>query len=249
MSDDKPELENAIRLAIEAADAANSSAADIAEMKRQYQDAADKIEASRKGFGILSMGIVASVVVVLGASSFVVYKSINEMKTAYNMQIEALGVFTQSVGELRTTLSSVETVIADTQAASAQLNAAMADQNAAAQLLTTQVTVLREEMGSQIAAITQEASALQPQMASAIQQQVTGELTTLNDDIRVMISDLQLAISKMIAMGFETMPTQQTASVAPRSTPTKAAPKSTKPRSAPKSRKQSAPKPNPFKFP
>lgn len=244
MSDEKPELENAIRLAIEAADAANSSAADIAEMKRQYKDAADKIETTRKSFSLFSFSLLGGVAVALGASGFVAFKTISDLKTAYATQIEALGVFSESVAELRTTLSQVE-------GATEKLYASIAAQEAKTQELDQSNQVKIDALSAEIEAFRNDAAAMQPQIATAVQSQIADQVTTMSNDLQATLADLQVAISKMIASGFETMPVAAApapAAPAPRATPTV---RTTPAKTTPARSKRPAPRPapNPFKFP
>lgn len=248
MSDEKPELENAIRLAIEAADAANSSAADIAEMKRQYKDASGKIDASRKSFLIFSFSLLGGVAVALGAVGFVAFKTISDLKTAYATQIEALTVFSESVAELRTTLSEVEM-------ANGNLIEVLATQKEKTDNIGIQNQAQIDAMSAEIAAFRADASALQPQIANAVQDQITQQVTDMATEMRGMMADLQVAMSKMIATGFETLPVRTTppapttvAKAPERTAPTKTSSTSSSRKSK---TKRPAPRPatNPFKYP
>ena len=246
MSEEKPELENAIRIAIEAADAANSAAADIAEMKRQYKDASEKLVEARKSFGLFSVGIFMGVATALGVAGFMFFKTTGELKTTHATQIEALTVFSESVLELRQTLVQVEDVRDEILITLEQHNQSKTDFGSAASELVQNVEALNATVSEKIDMMIAENSALQPQMAATLTGQFEDELTMLKEDMQGNISDLQLALSKMIASGFSSLPKQ--GAVAP--SPAKSAPNKPAVRKTPKPRK-SAPKPapNPFKFP
>lgn len=241
MSSDKPELENAIRIAIEAADAANSSAADIAEMKRQYTDAASQMESQRKNFTYFSLGVMGSLVVVVGACGFIFFKTMSESKRTNATSIEALNVLTQNVSEIRTTLAEINTV-------NENMVAFVQSQETAMGELSGEIRDLSATLTQEIATMANEAVSMQPQFATTIQEQVNTKITDLQSETAAQIADLQVALSKMLAQGFSTLPSTQ-AKAPVRATPT--APKRATTSTPKKTAKKAAPRPpsNPFKFP
>ena len=245
MTTEKPELENAIRIAIEAADAANSSAADIAEMKRQYKDAASQLEAQKKNFTNFSLGVMGSLVIVVGACGFIFFKTMSETKRNNATQIEALNVLTQNIAEIRTALTEVETV-------NANVLEFVQTQEMSMDGLSTEVETLAATLSETVSTMAEEAVSMQPQFASSIQVKLDEAMQNLQADTGNQIADLQVALSKMLAQGFANMPAPRTttaqAAPAPRAAPKPVA-KAPAPRK--KSKPKAAPRPpsNPFKFP
>lgn len=243
MTSEKPDLENAIRIAIEAADAANSSAADIAEMKRQYQDAASQLEIQRKNFTNFSLGVMGSLVVVVGACGFIFFKTISETKRNNATQIEALNVLTQNVAEIRTALGEVETV-------NANVLAFVETQQAAMNALSSEMMTLSDTLTNEVSTMASEAVSMQPQFATSIQEKIETGMETFQIETASQIADLQVALSKMLAQGFAAMP-EKTVTTAPNA-PVKSIPtKRTATAATRKTVKKSTPQPpaNPFKFP
>lgn len=241
MSSDKPELENAIRIAIEAADAANSSAADIAEMKRQYKDAASQMEQQRKNFTYFSLGVMGSLVVVVGACGFIFFKTMSETKRTNATSIEALNVLTQNVAEIRTALGEINAV-------NESMAAFVQSQDVAMGALKGEITDLTATLTQEVSTMANEAVSMQPQFATTLQEQFSAKITDLQSETAAQIADLQVALSKMLAQGFATMPA--TTAKAPVSAAPSAPKRVTKP--APrKTVTKAAPRPpsNPFKFP
>jgi hypothetical protein len=111
------------------------------------------------------------------------------------------------------------------------------------------LTGSEEKLMTQLESTTTESGGMSAQMASAITDRIDSSATTTREAIQGGISDLQLALSKMLAAAVTKAPPAAAAKpAAPTAAPKRTTSSSKKSTS---SARKSAPKaePNPFKFP
>ena len=243
-------LEDSIRLAIEAAEAANDVAAEISQMKGEYERAATRLERTRKNLVIIALGGFAAVATAVTFGALVYFQTLGDMKAANDTQLEALTMFSTSVQDLNGAVAEVDKIVM------AYMENGDAQTMAAAQI-DERMTAFETDMATQIEMLTDKAGQMQPQMASAIKTHMDEVAGGILEDVQLAMSDLQLAFSKMLATEMATMAKmipEMTKTMAP--APAKPAATTPKPASTPSSttstpRRTTAPKPkpNPFSYP
>lgn len=239
MSTTPADLENSLQLAIEAAAAANDAANDVATLSSETQAAADRLDKFAQVMKPLMLGLIAGAVLAIALGGLVYFRTLSEMRLATATQTEALALFSTSVGDLREQVGSLETL-------GETLATLQTEQDAGfTQLEATLQTAL--ETPAPVAQTEGEGpDPLDPQMLRGLSDTVEQNHQQTRDAVIQGLSDLQLAVSRMIADHASAAPTP----------PPRAAPKpasSAKSREAPKPTVKQAPKarpaPNPFTFP
>lgn len=238
MTDATAEIENSIRMALEAAEAANDSATEIERLSSDTRAAAERLDKFAKVMKPLVLGTVAGAVACVAIGGLVYFRTVAEMRSTAATQIEALGVFTQSVAELKAQVAAVQAQ------AEARATADDARQDNHAALLAA-IDAAKAELAAQVLALapadTPEAgSAATAQMLRGLSEQITTDHGATRDTFAAGLSDLQLALTKMMAETLRSDPPAKQA----------AAPKTSaaKPPSKPRAPQASAAK-NPFKYP
>ncbi|MGR3697973.1 MAG: hypothetical protein ACU0CB_06850 [Roseovarius sp.] len=225
------ELENSIQLALEAATAANDSAEDVARVSTETLAAAARLDKFAKGMKPLLFGVVASAVLCVALAGLVYLRTLSDMRTATATQIEALTVFSKSVGDLQAQLEA----LGDMSEKVAAIEAAQ----------TAGIERLEETMMAETARLAEAMSATEdpaaPQMLRGLVDRVEASHVETRDAFAKGLSDLQLAMTKMLAERAEVLAkaAPQTAAAAPK--PVAKAPSRKKP--------QARVEPNPFGFP
>ena len=104
-------LEDSIRLAIEAAEAANDVAAEISQMKGEYERAATRLERTRKNLVIIALGGFAAVATAVTFGALVYFQTLGDMQAANDTQLEALTMFSTSVQDLNGAVGEVDKIV------------------------------------------------------------------------------------------------------------------------------------------
>lgn len=239
MSTTPADLENSIHMALEAAAAANDTAEDVARLASDVNAAAGRLDRWGKQMKPVMLGVAAGAVLAVGLGGLIYMRTLSEMRTATATHIEALAVFSKSMAEVQTQmagLAALQTEVASLapaqEAGLARIDAALAEQ-------------LARHAETMTAAIPTEDPAAS-QMLRGVVEAVEGQHKGTRDAFTAGLSDLQLAMTRMLA---EELPVKAT--VAKSASPEAKSPRKSASASTGKSKPKAAPKPapNPFKFP
>ncbi|MCT4579065.1 hypothetical protein [Donghicola sp.] len=236
------ELQEAIKLALEAAEAANDAASEVSRLQSETSAAAARLDRFGARLRPMMIGLLVGAGVSIALGGLVYFKTLAEMRRTSATQIEALAIFQESVTELNGQLDAV-----------AGLSERMAKleglSNENRDLVMAELTQMSEQMASQLGNYSDTAGNLQSQIATTLTERVDAGTQTTVEAMKAGISDLQLALSKMIAAAVtSTPPAANTASK-----PATTAKPTPKPRTTTtrKTTSKPAPKaePNPFSYP
>lgn len=242
MSTNKPSLEDSVRLAIEAAGAANAVAADISQMKAEYEAAAGRLDTTRKHITTIAVAGIGAVALTVGFGALVYFRTLGELERANATQMEALTVFAETVGQLTASLEGVQEI---TAAYEKMAETEGTTQSEIVARLDAMQTVMVSEMAA-LSATEPPADPMAPQIARSIEEHVDEASQSVKDEVRLAVSDLQVALAKMIATEFETMSLKQAAQMAAMPKPVVPAPTT---RKTTTSKPKTRPAPNPFSYP
>lgn len=236
------ELQEAIKLALEAAEAANDAASEVSRLQSETSAAAARLDRFGARLRPMMIGLLAGAGVSIALGGLVYFKTLAEMRRTSATQIEALAIFQESVTELNGQLEAV-----------AGLSERMAKleglSNENRDVVMTQLTEMSDQMSSQLGNYSDTAGNLQSQIATTLSERVDAGTQMTVEAMKAGISDLQLALSKMIAAAVTTTPSAANTASKPAAAPAaKPRPKTTTTR---KTTSKPAPKaePNPFSFP
>lgn len=230
MTNTPTDLDSGIRLAIEAAEAATDSVAELDGVQSDIARAADRLDATGRRMMPMLLGLLAGTSLSVVGAGLVYFNTLGRLDTAYNTQIEALAMFADRVEEL-------DTHIAAAAALSDRL--AELDQTIVAQIgaLDSRITELQQGLTADLDGMSASVSGACTQIGNSLIDTVTAAHDTTRADSLKASSDLQLALSRMLADA----PSLPAASKPAAPTPRAAQPKAT--------RSKSRPAPNPFSYP
>lgn len=231
MSAQPAEMEQSIQLAIEAAAAANDAAEDVSKLSSETQAAAARLDSFGKGMKPVMLGVVAGAAISTVLGGLVYMRTLSEMRTANATQVEALKMFSTSVGELTHQIDTLKGMAVRMDA----LETAQSDGFAQVQTALESATAAMSET---IAA--QNESPGSAQMLRGLADSVQKDGQNTRDSFAAGLSDLQLALTRMLENRPLTSASAAAPAAAPRAAPVRPAP-----------RKATAPRPaaNPFQFP
>ena len=229
MTNTPTDLESGIRLAIEAAEAATDSVAELDAVQTDITRAADRLDSTNRRMMPLLAGMLAGTTLAVAGAGLVYFSTLGRLDTAYNTQIEAMAMFADRVEEL-------DAHIAAAAALSDRL--AELDQTIVAQIgaLDGRITALQDGLTTDLEGMSASVSGACTQIGNSLIETVTAEHEATRSDSLKAASDLQLALSRMLADAPAPPVAAQPAARAPQA-----------PR--PKTKRTSRPEPNPFSYP
>ena len=230
------EIESSIQLALEAAAAANDAASDIETLSSDTKAAAARLDKFAQVMKPMMMGVVAGAVLAILLGGLVYFRTLSEMRLATATQMEALALFSTSVDDLKSQIGSLETL-------GESLTSLQTDQDAAFTALEATVQAALSTVEASAETHSEEGSPLDSQMLRSLSDTVEQNHQTTRDAVTQGLSDLQLALSRMLAE----RPVAAAVVAAPQAAPTPVA--SAKPRPAPRPTAKTRPVPNPYKYP
>lgn len=239
MTTQPADLENSIRIALEAAETANESAEEVSRLGAAAQQSANKLDAFARVIKPVAIGCLAGALISTALGGLVYLRTLSEMRTATATQIEALAVFSTSLEELREEI--------DGMSASSEMLAGYTDtqESRHAELLTAidgiETGTMAEPASVELPADVQ---AL-PQLLRGVTDAIEEAHVETRDQFTAGLSDLQLSMARMLADELAPEPPKPAAE---KTTATRPAPRPA-PRAAPARARQSKPAANPFKFP
>lgn len=235
-----PETETpeTIRLALEAAEAATDAATEAQGLRSTAETALARLDRSTGRVGPLLIGCLVGSAAVLGLGALFHLRAMADLRTATAAQIEALALFSTRVGTLDTHLSAVGEMTERLTALETQAQALVPGVDAS-------IAAAVETLLADAAARTETAQNAQSQVTTALLDAIAASGTQASDAVTASASDLQLALSRMLAAG---LPAEGIAAPAPvnRAPAPPPAPRPERP-AAPATRP--APAANPFSYP
>ncbi|MHA7849771.1 hypothetical protein [Roseovarius sp.] len=230
MTNTPPDLDSGIRLAIEAAEAATDSVAELDAVQSDITRAADRLDATGRRMTPILLGMLAGTAVSVVGAGLVYFNTLGRLDTAYNTQIEALAMFADRV-------EALDTHIAAAAALSDRLT--QLDQTLLAQIgaLDSRISELQQGLTTELSGMSASVSGACTQIGSTLIDTVTDAHDVTRADSLKAASDLQLALSRMLA---EAPPLPAAAK------PATPAPQPSRPKAV---RSPSRPVPNPFSYP
>ncbi|MFD0857540.1 hypothetical protein [Roseovarius aquimarinus] len=231
MTAPQTDLETSIQLALEAATAANDSAEDAQRAVSDMAAAAERLDRFGARMRPIMLGILAGAVLSVGVGGLIYLRTLGEMRATAATQLEALTMFAGSIKDLEAQLDA----LGDLDARLTEIETAQIEASAA----------LSAALEEGIAKLSDaEAGGATPQLLRSIAETAQGEAQQTRDAFAAGLSDLQLAMTKMLGERAETA--AACPAPAPRASPRPAA------RAAavrPARKPAPKPEPNPFKFP
>ncbi len=228
------EIESSIQLALEAAAAANDAASDVETLSSETQAAAARLDAFAKVMKPVMMGVVAGAVLAILLGGLVYFRTLSEMRIATATQMEALTLFSTSVDDLKTQIGALET-LGDT------LATLQTDQDTAFTALEATLLAALQTATETEDADTEAASPMDSQMLRSLSDTVQQNHQDTRDAVTQGLSDLQLALSRML------VERPVAATPAPQAAPKPVA--AAKPRPTPRPVAKAKPASNPYKYP
>lgn len=187
MADKANVLENTIQLALEAAEAANDAAAELTPLREGIVASTEQLDSTRR-FVTRSVGAaLGATTLMLIMAALIYFQTLSNLRKATASQIEIMATFTATMTELDATLAqaaALEASITQLEGLDARL----------ASTIDARTAAMRDDILANLPEITASAA----EIAEALDLQLA-EIVALN-------ADLEMALSRLIATGFDARP-------------------------------------------
>ncbi|WP_096785532.1 DUF2252 family protein [Rhodobacter sp. CZR27] len=244
MTEETDPLSDGIARALSAASAANDAAQDLDQLQAEHRAFVERITLGQRRMQAMSLGILAGAGVAVLLGGLVYFRSVADLREAAEVQAAA--------GELMISrLTELGEVIGKVEALSGKLETLEAD-------LKGSIDGVGERIAGDLEGFAQQAAAVEPQFASAIQNHVDQSLAGTRDALLAALGEVDGSLRKAIEAGAGSSPELRSLMeelkagrrvAAPAPAPARAVAQPARPARKPVA--QPAPKPadNPIRFP
>ena len=175
-----------------AAEAENVIKAEIGRERAAAARPNAAIDKAFRNIRVLVLGALAGTAAAIAFGAMIYFQMRTEFLIVSSAQTKSLIVFAENIDRL----SEAITITEDMQSEQRNLLAALQEQTAGA---TAGLAEFKTSLSGEILKFTERADALSPELAATIRQHTDKGLAAVSDEMRKIISDLQLAMSKMVA--------------------------------------------------
>lgn len=103
------DLENGIKVALDAADTASGVTEEFNNVREQFEVVNIQAKRIYQSVLIIFISAIVAAIISLGAGLLMYYKALGSLRTNSNMAIESLAIFTENVSSLDKSIKTVET--------------------------------------------------------------------------------------------------------------------------------------------
>lgn len=233
------DLAQSVKRALEAASVANDAAEEVAGLSEQSRKAIQDAMASQKRLSAIAVGAFIGCVISLCLGGLLYLRSVADLREAAELQALANKAAVEQIQALATVVQSAQTSLGDLGSLNDQIAA--------------RIDGLGDRFASDLASFAAEASAIQPQFATAIQKHIDDGLLQTRGEILTALAEIDMPLGQTGARDQELMglladvrdrlKTSPAPNAQTRPTPPQ------KPKAKPKSAAAPMPETPPFSFP
>lgn len=112
MSDTTVNVEDSIKIALDAADIATNAASEFDKIRNENQSLRDQVMKLYRSATIVLFSAVAGIAIAISGAALIYFKALSGMETANNTSLEALVIFAENVDKLAAAVEAVDDVTA-----------------------------------------------------------------------------------------------------------------------------------------
>lgn len=176
------ELAEGVKRALEAASIANDAAEEVATLSEQSRKAVQDALASQKRLTSIALGALVGSVISLGLGGLIYVRSVADLREAAELQALANKATIEQIQSLSKTLEAAQGTLTDLGAINDQIAA--------------RIDGLADRFSGDLRSFADEAAAVQPQFASAIQKHIDDGLLQTRGEILTALAEMEAAAGK-----------------------------------------------------
>ena len=194
MSSELNSVQESIKLALDAADAATDVTSEYSQVKREHKKLESKVSQIHKYTTITFVTAMAAAVAGIGFSAVLYFKTLGELRLMTTTNREGLVVFAENIDELNSVLADLNVAL-EQQAELVTLNKESSDKmTQMMQLIETTSQALTNEMKASAEAMAVSNKALSESLSTEVISKAMGQ----NNQLAVKLARMEAALSKSI---------------------------------------------------
>lgn len=195
MSTDSKSVEEGIKIALDAADAATNVTDEFARIKQDYSSVEDEVKKLYRNAAIIfASSAVASLIAIIVAS-MMYYRTIEAMETSNNTSLEALVIFAENVDKLALATASLD----ESMAAQTEMSQTIADAQEALVRIEEQQRDASTKTSEQLTELGETTSAAVSQFSGAMLERFDTDFTQHTQEMAEAFAKLDAAQADLAA--------------------------------------------------
>lgn len=197
MSADTKAVEEGIKIALDAADAATNVTQEFARIKQDYVAVEGEVKKIYRNATIVFASSAAASLIAVVAASMMYYRTIETMETSNNTSLEALVIFAENVDKLAAATTALDAAMAKQDVLAKQSTAA----GEALGRIEEQQGVTQQMTAKGMADLSETTSNAVSQFSTAVLEKFDSGLTIHTDEMKQALADLnaaQAALTKVL---------------------------------------------------
>ncbi|TCP61394.1 hypothetical protein EV663_105112 [Rhodovulum bhavnagarense] len=190
----KPTVEDSIKLALEAAEAANAVAADGERGAAEIAEASARVERIARRATLASGGVAALGLIAVALGGLMHLRSQADLRHASETMVEALDVFAGTVSDLRTAVQESQAILK-----AVETDPDAETRSAILARLDEMQVALGAHVSTELAGFEGDAALLQPQIASALTRHMDEIEERLQDGLLQNSEDMKAEVTALFA--------------------------------------------------
>jgi len=176
------ELADGVKRALEAASVANDAAEEVATLSEQSRKAVQDAVAAQKRLSSIAIGALVGSVISLGLGGLIYMRSVADLREAAELQALANKASIEQIQALSKTVETAQATLTDLGVLNDQIAA--------------RIDGLADRFSGDLRGFADEAAAVQPQFASAIQKHIDDGLLQTRGEILTALAEMEAAAPK-----------------------------------------------------
>ena len=194
MSSELNSVQESIKLALDAADAATDVTSEYSQVKREHKKLESKVSQIHKYTSITFVTAMAAAIAGLGFSAVLYFKTLGELRLMTKTNREGLVVFAENIDNLNTILADLNVAL-EQQAELVALNKESSDKmTQMMKLIEKTSTTLASEMQASTKAVADSNLALSESLANEVISKAMGQ----NNQLAIKLASMEAGLGKTI---------------------------------------------------
>ena len=194
MSSELNSVQESIKLALDAADAATDVTSEYSQVKREHKKLEQKVSQIHRYTNMTFVTAMVTAIFCLGFTALLYFKTINEQKMMSSTNLEGIKVFSENIQELNNVLVELNGALAQQSELVALNRESSEKMTEMMALIDASSTAMMEEMKASTGAMV----AANEKLAKSISEEVVSEALGQTNQLAVNLAGLEASISKSI---------------------------------------------------
>jgi len=181
------EIQDSIKLALDAADAATDVTAEFGKIKSGNKALEENVKKIHRSTTIIFFSAVTGMLVASIFAGLIYFRTMSDLKSISTTSREALVVFAENVNEVNTTLASLESALKTQESLVAQNNQLIGE----LQTLNEGITLTRDSIVASMKATSDAVQASNKSMTLSVSKEISTELGNQNKKLLAQIKSME----------------------------------------------------------